>query len=66
MFDSFLVTILDDITIVESILSLIRFIAYNSNYHIILGILLDLNCIKVTSPDQNYVMSLKEASEVKS
>lgn len=66
MFDSFGVTILDDISIIESALGLIRFIANNRNHNISFRVFLDLYCMKFTSPDQNYVISLKEESEVKS
>jgi hypothetical protein len=43
---------------------LVTFVSGQSNHHLLLSELVDLHQIRNTSPDQNYVISLKDASEV--
>lgn len=66
MINPFGFAILKHLRIVEAILSLIRFVSNNWDHNIGLSILLDLFQWMITSPDQNSVISLKDASDVKS
>ena len=66
MINPFAAAKLKHLAIIEAILNLIHFVPCNGEHNIGLRIFLSLHLSKSTYPAQNYVISLNEASEVKS